>query len=129
MKEYKGWELIKMANEGKIKDGDEFSSDCLYVKFRRTNTNGSFRNKSGEEVGNSYFTKEHIYTKVRKKLTFLEAMKMVDEGLEVTNDLVEKYKGTYKKIDGEFKYLEDGEIKNDIEIFSSEFKNNWYVYQ
>ena len=127
MKVYKGWELIKMANEGKIKDGDEFSSDCLYVKFRRTNTNGSFRNECGKEVGNSYFTKEHIYTKVRKKLTFLEAMKKIDEGFEVTNDVVEKYEGTYKKIEDKFNYLEDGYVRKDAGMSSSEFTSNWYI--
>lgn len=139
MKEYKGWELIKMANEGKIKDGDEFSSNCLYVKFRRTNINGSFRNECGKEVGNSYFTKEQIYTKVRKKLTFFEAIAKADEGEKVTNsyvlDGIEKDdlpKGYWHK-DSKgilvWHDIEDCDDKYDVYLIDKELQSNWYVYE
>ena len=136
MKEYKGWQIVKMLDEKVLKVGEELTvtygditKELVVVANALAGALYLEEKYSENPAPSSYFARNAVFRVKSKPITFLEAMKMVDEGLEVTNDSVEKYKGTYKKIDGEFKYLEDGEIKNDIEIFSSEFKNNWYVYQ
>lgn len=135
MRKYKGWQIVKMLDEKVLKVGEELTvtygsitkelvvvanalEGALYLKEKDIDSSAP----------SSYFASNAVFRKKSKPLTFFEAIAKADEGLEVTNDLVENRKGTYKKIDGEFKYLEDGEIHENFAIFDSEFKTNWYIY-
>ena len=132
---YKGWELIKMANEGKIKNGDEFKEvdGNLYIKFVNSDDRFSFRNNRDVEIGNSYFTRDHIYTKKRKSLTFFEAMKAADEGKKVTNDCLQSIDSEYyyfKSEKGSLQFYDD-EQYDYTEINAEELnpKTKWYIYE
>lgn len=135
MKKYKGWELIKMANEGKIKNGEEFKEvdGSLYIKFVNLDGRFSFSNKENVEVGNSYFTRDHIYIKKQKSLTFFEAMKAVDEGKKVTNDYLQSIDSEYyySKFENGSLQLYDNEEYDYSEIDVEELnpKTKWYIYE
>ena len=132
---YKGWELIKMANEGKIKNGDEFKevNGDLYIKFVNSNDRFSFRNNRDVEIGNSYFTRDYIYTKKQKSLTFFEAMKAVDEGKKVTNDYLESIDSEYyysKYENGSLQLYDNEEYDySEIDVEELNPKTKWYIYE
>ena len=133
---YKGWELIKMANEGKIKNGDEFKevNGDLYIKFVNSADRFSFRNNRDVEIGNSYFTRDHIFVKKQKPLNFFEAMKAVDEGKKVTNDYLEdecgNYTSYYLKENNKLYYYFQGDNTGDVcDINRDEIICRWYIYE
>ena len=136
MKEYKGWQIVKMASEGKLKEGDIFKDeDDNFIKYK--NKNMRYRATDGDyivEVGFSTLCNEHIYTKIQKPLTFFEAMAKADEGEKVTNDYLKDKDGDYKSY--YFKYNNKLYYRNIVDdmdaifpINESEIVSSWYIYE
>ena len=135
MKKYKGWELIKMANEGKIKNDEEFKKvdGDLYIKFVNSDDKFSFRTKANIEVGNSFFTRNNIFIKIQKPMNFFEAMKAVDEGKKVTNDYLQSINSEYhyfKYENGSLQFYDNKQYDyGQIDIEESNSKTKWYIYK
>lgn len=141
MKGYKGWELIKMANEGKIKEGDTFKIVGKNVEILAGKYNNVIEFKLsnlGTAVFNSVFIFEK-FTKIQKPLTFFEAMKAVDEGKKVTNSYVldgikkgDLPKGYwYKDSKGILVWhdVEGWDDRYDTDLVDKELQSNWYIYE
>ena len=144
MKEYKGWELFKLALERKIKEGDRFKRkdeflDDEYILKYSDNKSFYFAEKgTGREAGNSIFA-NNIFTKIQKPLTFFEAMAKADEGEKVTNsyvlDKIEKDDLSdgywYKDSKGilVWHYIEGCDERYDADLVDKELQSNWYIYE
>ena len=144
MKEYKGWELFKLALERKIKEGDrfkrkdEFLDDEYILKYSDKKSFYFAEKGTGREAGNSIFA-NNIFTKIQKPLTFFEAMAKADEGEKVTNDYILKaiendnvHKGYYYKDSKGILVWYDTKNCDDnyvVALISRELHSNWYIYE
>lgn len=130
-KEYKGWELLKLIDEGIIKEGDTFKDNLnymykicegimsLYIAYYDT----------AEEVENSILI-NRTFTKIQKPITFFEAMNKVNEGYKVINE--------YNMTDGYWHKDSKGRLlwkdKNDnvdlvVGMDNNEINSKWYIYK
>lgn len=141
MKEYKGWQIVKMLDEKILKVGEEltvtygditkelvvvanFLAGALYLKEK----------DSGNLALPSYFVSNAVFRKKLKPLTFFEAIAKADKGEKVTNDCLEDengvYKGYYFKYNNKLYYHK---INYDMDaifnIHESEMTSSWYIYE
>lgn len=134
MKEYKGWEIVKMLDEKILKVGDRFKSRTGIYEVAETSSDTLYLKtiKSDNETGNSILSDPSMkFTKIQKPLTFFEAIAKADEGEEVTNDkLMELGKdGRYYK-KGNILYYKSCRVKGyTSEIRREEIASNWYIYE
>lgn len=142
MKEYKGWEIVKMLDEKILKVGDRFKSRTGIYEVAETSSDTLYLKtiKSDNETGNSILSDPSMkFTKIQKPLTFFEAMAKADEGEKVTNsyvlDGIEKddlSKGYwYKSSKGilVWRDIEDCDGKYDVDLLDKELQSNWYIYE
>ena len=146
MKEYKGWQIVKMLDEKVLKEGEELTvtygditkelvvaanvlAGALYLEEKY----------SENPAPSSYFASNAVFRRKLKPLTFFEAMKMVDEGEKVTNsyvlDGIEKddlpkgywYKGSKGIL--VWHDIEDCYDRYDVCLLDKELQSNWYIYE
>lgn len=142
MKEYKGWEIVKMLDEKILKVGDRFKSRTGIYEVAETSSDTLYLKtiKSDNETGNSILSDPSMkFTKIQKPLTFFEAMAKADEGEKVTNsyvlDGIEKddlpkgywYKGSKGIL--VWHDIEDCDDKYDVYLVDKELQSNWYIYE
>ena len=141
MKQYKGWQIVKMLDEKILKVGEEltvthgditkelvvvanFLAGALYLKEK--DIDGL--------VPSSYFASNTVFRRKLKPLTFFEAIAKVDEGKKVTNDNLKDengvYEGYYFKYNNKLYYHK---INYDMDaifhIHESEMTSSWYIYE
>ena len=141
MKEYKGWQIVKMLDEKILKVGEELTvtfgcitkelvvvanalEGALYLKEKDIN----------HSAPSSYFASNTVFRRKLKPLTFFEAMAKADEGEKVTNDYLKNeydgYASYYLKEDNKLYYYVKGDNVGDIsEIKKGEIVSNWYIYE
>lgn len=131
---FKGWELIKMCEEGKIKNGTVLQDldgeyytvfDGIVIEGERKEFNSDY------EAVSSFFVRNNFRV-VKKKYTFEEAFKAFEAGEEIesciTNDKFKKADNCNWKFKKPFmdEYSED--MSNRIEMFSvEEIRGKWYI--
>lgn len=141
MKEYKGWQIVKMLDEKVLKEGEELTvtyggftkelvvvanalAGALYLKEKDIN----------HSVPSSYFASNTVFRRKLKPLTFFEAMKMVDEGEKVTNDYLKDKNGNctgyyFKKDNKLYYYIQGNNTGEVLEIRKYEIISDWYIYE
>ena len=146
MKEYKGWQIVKMLDEKILKVGEELTvtyggitkelvvvanvlAGALYLKEKDID----------DSAPSSYFASNAVFRKKLKPLTFFEAMVKDDEGEKVTNsyvlDGIEKddlQKGYwYKGSKGILVWhdIEGCDERYDVDLVDKELQSNWYIYE
>lgn len=142
MKEYKGWEIVKMLDEKILKVGDRFKSRTGIYEVAETSSDTLYLKtiKSDNETGNSILSDPSMkFTKIQKPLTFFEAMAKADEGEKVTNsyvlDGIEKddlSKGYWcKSSKGILVWhdIEDCDGRYDVDLLDKELQSSWYIYE
>ena len=78
MKKYKGWELVKMASEGKIEDKKEFCIVFTDISIKYDKEKGAFLIGEGlleSELPMKYFSGDTEFIELCKFHTFEEALK------------------------------------------------------
>lgn len=142
MKEYKGWQIVKMLNGKILKVGDRFEDESQTYEVVKGLRGTLFLEiiKSKSEAGISIFSNPNtIFRKIQKPLTFFEAMAKADEGEKVTNsyvlDGIEKddlSKGYWcKSSKGILVWhdIEDCDGRYDVDLLDKELQSNWYIYE
>ena len=141
MKEYKGWQIVKMLDEKILKVGEELTvtfgcitkelvvvanalEGALYLKEKDIN----------HSAPSSYFASNTVFRRKLKPLTFFEAMAKADEGEKVTNDYLKNeygnYTSYYLKEDNKLYCYTKCDYAGDIfPINESEIVSNWYIYE
>lgn len=130
---YKGWEIIKMISEGKLKDGTNLKDDDgdLYTILNGCLVNGIHTKfDSDYETESSFIIDGEFTIMERKKYTFTEAFKSYEEGKEIEDKWGMRYR---KSKDGNVEYkvdhMKDWErYFNDYNVFSIEqIRGEWYI--
>lgn len=142
MKEYKGWQIVKMLDEKILKVGDRFKSRTGIYEVAETSSDTLYLKtiKSDNETGNSILSDPSMkFTKIQKPLTFFEAMAKADKGEKVTNSYVleqikedEIFNGYwYKNNKGILVWHEVEECVDDHDVYlpCKEIQSNWYIYE
>lgn len=141
MKEYKGWQIVKMLDEKILKVGEELTvtyggitkelvvvanilAGALYLKEKDID----------DSAPSSYFAGNAVFRKKLKPLSFFEAMAKADEGEKVTNDYLKgedgDYEGYYFKYNNKLYYRDVVSDVDDIfSINESEIASSWYIYE
>lgn len=125
---FKGWELIRMCEEGKIENGTTLQDlDGEYY----TVFDGIVVDGEKEEFDSNYETTSSFFVRnsfriIKKKCTFREAYKFYEEGKEI-----ESYDGSrFKKIDDEDHTWFNGKwlnFNNGISFSIKQIRNKWYI--
>lgn len=146
MKEYKGWQIVKMLDEKILKVGEELTvtygsitkelvvvanslAGALYLKEKDIN----------HLAPSSYFAGNTVFRRKLKPLTFFEAMAKADKGEKVTNsyvlDKIEKsdLSDGYWHKDSKgilvWHYIEGCDERYDADLVDKELQSNWYIYE
>lgn len=122
----KTYNIIEALNEPV---GTEFEVEGnvanMIIKKSRINEiadKSLFWKKSDDQVEVDNYTTRIRLRKLRKKITFFEAMKLADEGKKVTNSFIDEDRFYYKK-DGKLYYNHGYDIEK---ILAEELKSDWY---
>ena len=141
MKEYKGWQIVKMLDEKILKVGEELTvtyggitkelvvvanllAGALFLKEK--DIDGS--------VPSSYFASNAVFRRKSKPLTFFEAIAKADKGEKVINDCLKEEngvcKGYYFKYNNKLYYHKiDDDMEAIFNIHGSEMASSWYIYE
>ena len=146
MKEYKGWQIVKMLNENILKVGEEltvtYGDITKELVVVANSLAGALYLKEKDIDGlvpSSYFASNTVFRRKLKPLTFFEAIAKADKGEKVTNgyvlDKIEKKhmeKGYwYKDSKGilVWHYIEDCYDRYDVDLMDKELQSDWYIYE
>lgn len=141
MKEYKGWQIVKMLDEKILKEGEEltvtyggFTKELVVVANSLAGALYLEEKDSENPAPSSYFASNAVFREKLKPLTFFEAMVKADEGKKVTNDYLKDKDGDYKSY--YFKYNNKLYYRNIVDdmdaifpINESEIVSSWYIYE
>ena len=127
-KVFKGWEIIKMCEEGLIENGTTLQDldGGYYTVFDGVVIEGKRKEfDSNYEATSSFFIRNNFRV-VKKKYTFEEAYKFYEEGKEI-----ETYDGSrFKKINGQDSVWFDDRwfsFNNAITFSIDRIRNEWYI--
>ena len=130
---FKGWEIIKMCEEGKIKNGT-ILQDLDGEHF--TVFNGVIIDGEREKFDSNYETTSSFFVRnrfriIKKEYTFEEAFKAYKEGKEIESCEGDFYK--YKRIDdSDYVFIKDNEhwlefAEHEEAISFNEIRGKWYI--
>mgnify|MGYP001485585924 CR=1 FL=1 len=126
LKEYRGWEILKMIDEGELEPGDKVLADNEF-EFYVSNT-GTLRYSSGRaEVGASYFNKIKYTLVIRKlvEVSFTEAIKAYSEGKTIISKGYKTY--TYEPND-EYEDFEQMKSVESAGLSAKEIlESKWFI--
>lgn len=121
---FKGWEIIKMCEEGKIKNGTILQDldDEHFTVFNGVIIDGEKENfDSNHETTSSFFVRNRFRI-IKKEYTFEEAFKAYEEGKEIESC----YSGvTYKLQHGGSDCFGGGQKTSTIAF--NEIRGKWYI--
>lgn len=132
-KVYKGWEIIKVISEGKLRGGTKLKDDDgdSYTVLNGCLVNGIHTKFDSDYETESSFIIDGIFTIMeRKKYTFAEAFKVYEQGEEIEDKWGMRYR---KSEDGNIEYKVDHmktweRVNNSCNMFSIEqIRNEWYI--
>ena len=141
MKEYKGWQIVKMLDEKVLKEGEEltvtyggFTKELVVVANSLAGALYLKEKDIDNSVPSSYFASNAVFRKKLKPLTFFEAMAKADDGKKVTNDYLKDENGNYtdyylKKDNKLYYYTKSGNECDIFPINESEIVSSWYIYE
>lgn len=141
MKEYKGWQIVKMLDEKILEVGEELTAtygditkELVVVANALAGALYLEEKDSENPVPSSYFASNSVFRKKIKPLTFFEAMVKADEGEKVTNDYLKDKDGDYigcylKKGSKLHYYVPSNNAGGVFGISEDEMISNWYVYE
>ena len=141
MKQYKGWQIVKMLDEKILKVSEEltvtYGDITKELVVVANSLAGALYLKEKDIDGlvpSSYFASNTVFRRKLKPLTFFEAIAKADKGEKVTNDCLEDengvYKGYYFKYNNKLYYHK---INYDMDVIfhiqESEMTSSWYIYE
>lgn len=124
VKEYKGWEILKMIEEGELKPKDKVIANGNF-EFYVSETGTLRYSSNGHEIDSSYFNNSNKYILVEEvSVSFMEAAKAFSEGKTIECKREEGYQTKYTHDTGKTGMVdEDGAAVCADEIL----KGKWFV--
>ena len=146
MKEYKGWQIVKMLDEKVLKVGEEltvtyggFTKELVVAANALAGALYLEEKDSENPAPSSYFASNAVFRVKSKPMTFFEAMAKADKGEKVTNsyviDKIEKNDLSdgywYKDSKGilVWRYTEGCDNRYDVDLVDKELQSDWYIYE